>query len=934
MKHWHSKALEELLSELDSSHKGLSQKESRERLEVYGKNQLQPPRKKSLLGRFFAQLQDPMIVVLLFAAGLSYLSTGGEDWIDSCIILLIVAVNSFIALSQEDQAEKALEALKQMSSPKARVLREGTESEVYAEDLVLGDVILLATGDRVPADARILKSSGLELEESSMTGESTSVEKRLLSALPEDTPMADWENMLFSGTLVMGGNGKALVVATGMDTELGKIASLLEQAPEPITPLQVKMAEVSRTLSMLCLGICGIMFALGLAQGRDLLSMFLTAVALAVAAIPEGLPAVVSIVLALGMSRMATRGAIVKKLPAVETLGSASVICSDKTGTLTQNKMVVQEAFVLSGTRKKDALHCAILCSNASIQWKGGAPMAGGTGTESALILYATREGIDPDKLRELLPKIQEIPFSSQRKLMTTIHPSPHGGYMIFVKGAGDVLLKLCTHTLHGVMNGKDRQSILEQMEQMGKKSLRVIALAQRSIAFLPQKITADTLEQGLTFLGLLGLHDPPRPEAKEAVARCHKAGIRPVMVTGDHRSTALAVAKDLDIYRRGDWVVTGQELDFMPQEVLEQDIANFSVFARVTPEHKMRIVQAWQKAGQVVAVTGDGVNDAPALKTADIGCAMGIAGTEVAKGAAEMILTEDNFQTIVEAVEEGRGIYANIRKAIHYLLSCNIGEILTIFVATLCNFATMPLVPVQLLWLNLVTDTLPALALGVEPVEEGLMEEAPRKKSQSLFDRRFRNSLLWQGTMVGVLTLIAYGLGYLVLYPNHPSRGAMANTMAFATLTLSQLFHSFNVRSEDKSLFTLGMFSNPAMNKAFLLGLALQVSVLTIPPLQAVFDVIPMGSAQWVTVFALAMLPIPICELAKLKAQADKVQGKRVMSKEEVKVQQFYREKQAEAEASAQEQLVSQKLQSMEEEQAHFALAQKGKTKPVLLKK
>ncbi|MFI3255245.1 MAG: calcium-translocating P-type ATPase, PMCA-type [Eubacteriales bacterium] len=888
MNHWHTHSVEELMETFHSSYQGLSQKEREIRLEQEGKNQLDPPTKENIVLRFLHLLKDPMIIVLLFAAFLSLWASGGEDILDATIILIIVLVNNFIALSQENHAEKALEALNNLTAPKAKVYQDGKEVEIPSENLVLGDVIALNTGDKVPADARLIHATSLLVEESAMTGESQAVEKQLISSLPEDTPMAEWSNTLLSGTLILGGNCKALVVATGMETEMGKIAQLLESAPEPVSPLQVKMAEVSKTLSILCLMVCAVMFGIGLIQGEDLLTMFMTAVALAVAAIPEGLPAVVSIVLALGMSRMAEKGAIVKKLPAVETLGSASVICSDKTGTLTQNKMSVEDYYVLSGTRRKDALHCALLCSNAQLSWKGGAPVASGSPTEAALALYAVREGIDRDSLWELLPKVEEIPFSSERKLMSTIHPSPQGGYLVFVKGAPDILVRQCTHTLKGSINGKDRQNILEKVEEMAKRSLRVIGVAQRTIAYIPPKLTPDAVEQGLTFLGLFGLIDPPRPESKEAVALCHKAGIRPVMMTGDHRSTAIAIAKELDIYRRGDWAITGNELDFMPQELLEEDIAQFSVFARVTPEHKMRIVQAWQKQGQIVAVTGDGVNDAPALKTADIGCAMGLSGTEVAKGASEMILTEDNFHTIVHAVEEGRGIYANIRKAIHYLLSCNIGEILAIFVATVFHFATMPLVPVQLLWLNLVTDTLPALALGVEPVEESLMSAPPREKSQGLFDQKFTKRLLWQGCMVGLLTLLAYALGYYVLSPSEELRGEMANTMAFATLTLSQLFHAFNVRSEEKSLLLLGMFSNPAMNKAFVLGLALQMAVLTIPALQVVFSVIPMEMAQWVTVFALAMMPLPICEVVKGKEYAKTVQGKRVLSKEEVKSQKL----------------------------------------------
>lgn len=884
MEQWHSRGVESLFTDLNSQYEGLSGKEAKIRLEEGGKNQLDPPKKKNILWRMLAQMKDPMILVLLGAAGLSYVASGGEDWLDALIILLIITVNNVIALSQEDQAQKALEALEEMTSPMANVLRDGKETSIPACDVVVGDVMILQTGDKVPADGRLMKAVSLQMDESAMTGESMTVEKRLCNGLPEDTPLGDWCNMVIAGTLVTGGQGKALVVATGMDSQLGQIAGLLQESPEQLSPLQIKMAEVSKNLSFLCLAVCGLMFGIGLIQGQDMLTMFMTAVALAVAAIPEGLPAVVSIVLALGTSRMAERGAIIKKLPAVETLGSASVICSDKTGTLTQNQMSVQDFYVLPQTRRRDALQASLLCSNAQISWHGGAPEIRGSPTESALAYYAVKEGIDKDRLHNDYPKVEEIPFQSSRKLMSTIHPNPSGGYLVYVKGAPDVLLKLCTQTLRGRMTSKERQSILEQNEAMARNAMRVIGVAQRSLAFIPPKILAENLEQGLTFLGLFGIMDPPRPEAKSAVTSCYKAGIRPVMVTGDHRSTALAIAKELNIYRNGDWAITGAELDFMPQRILEQDIERFSVFARVTPAHKMRIVQAWQQQGKVVAVTGDGVNDAPALKTADIGCAMGITGTEVAKGASELILTNDNFNTIVSAVEEGRGIYANIRKAIHYLLSCNIGEILAIFVGTVFHFATMPLVPVQLLWLNLVTDTLPALALGVEPVEEGLMSKSPRQQADKLFDKAFSQRLFWQGIMVGALTLLAYWAGFHKLSTPGQDPGAIANTMAFATLTLSQLFHAFNVRSEEKSLLTLGFFSNSAMNKAFVLGLALQLSVLCLSPLQAVFSVVPMTQEQWICVFALAMSPLPVCEMVKAKVRSQTQQGKRIMSQKELK--------------------------------------------------
>ena len=863
MSDWHSRPLEQVMKELDSRPSGLTERESAQRLERLGPNQLEPPRKPSVLARVLGQLKDPMILVLLGAAALSLAASGGEDWLDGAIILIIVLVNGVISITQEDHAQQALEELRRMSSPQAHVLREGRAKKISAAALVPGDVILLEAGDMVPADARVMECSRLQADESAMTGESVPVEKGAHDRLPEEAALGDRTNMVLSGTMITAGRGTALVVATGMDTQMGRIANLLLEDKEGDTPLQRKMGEISKSLSFLCLSVCAVMFGVGLIQGKNMLDMFLTAVSLAVAAIPEGLPAIVTIVLALGVQRMAARGAIVKKLPAVETLGCASVICSDKTGTLTQNRMTVQELWTPAGGHRRDALLAGCLCSDARLEWKAGAPTAVGDPTEGALVVAAAREGVDQEKEEQNWPRTADLPFDSGRKLMSTIHAREDGSWTVFVKGAPDILLERCVAGPRGPLSAQDRRAVLEANEAMAQKALRVIAVARRELHILPPGLEPRAVESGLTFLGLFGLMDPPRPEVKAAVARCHLAGVRPVMITGDHRATAAAVARELDIIRPGEWTVTGGELDFMPQEVLEEDIEKFAVFARVTPEHKMRIVKAWQKRGHVVAMTGDGVNDAPALKTADIGCAMGVAGTDVAKGAAHMILTDDNFSTIVSAIEEGRGIYSNIRKAIHYLLSCNIGEIFTIFAATLLDFGQMPLVPVQLLWLNLVTDSLPALALGVEPVEEGVMEEKPRDAAAGLFDQKFSFRLAWQGLMVGGLTLAAYFLGFTRLAAPG-MEGAVANTMAFATLTLCQLFHAFNVRSEDRSLFAQGALSNPAMNRAFLVGMALQLSVLLVPPLQGVFAVTAMDSAQWLAVFGLAAAPIPICEITK----------------------------------------------------------------------
>lgn len=873
MANWHGQSAAQVLTELESSReRGLSRGEAEARLTRYGPNRLEQTRKKSLPLRLLGQLKDPMILVLLAAAGLSLWAGGGEDWLDAAIILGIVAVNACISLSQEDSAQRALEALRQMSAPQARAIRDGREVRLDAQALVPGDIIRLEAGDLVPADGRILEAAGLETDESALTGESAPVSKEAAGPLPQDTPLAERVNMVAASTVVTRGRCLCVVTATGMDTEVGRIAGLLLEKGESKTPLQKKMGEISATLSFVCLCVCAVMFGVGALQGRDLLGMFLTAVSLAVAAIPEGLPAIVTIVLAMGVGRMAKRRAIVKKLPAVETLGCAGVVCSDKTGTLTQNKMTVTEVWTPQGKGRQEALAIAALCSDAVLTWRGKTPVCTGDPTEAALVEAAARDGLDKAQLEAQYPRKGELPFDSQRKLMTTIHARPGGGFRVLVKGAPDVLAARCrlSPELFRWVNARN--------EAMADRALRVLGVACRELEFLPRELNSRTLEQELTFVGLIGMMDPPRPEAKRAVEQCFAAGIRPVMITGDHKLTAVAVARELGIYRPGDLAVTGEDLDFLPQSALEEEVERFSVYARVSPEHKMRIVKAWQANEKVVAMTGDGVNDAPALKTADIGCAMGRSGTDVAKGAADMILTDDNFATIVAAVEEGRSIYANIKKAIHYLLSCNIGEILTIFCATALRFPQMPLTPVQLLWLNLVTDSLPALALGVENAEEGIMEQPPRDASASLFAGGFAFRLAWQGVMVGALTLAAWFLGWAVLPQGGP--GA-ANTMAFATLTLSQLFHAFDVRSEKASLFHIGLWSNPSMNKAFLIGLAMQLAVLCLPPLQLVFGTVVLTLPQWGTVLGLALTPVAVCEIVKAVGRSKK----RIGSKEPARV-------------------------------------------------
>ena len=869
----------QVLDTLDTDpDQGLTQGEGARRLAGYGENKLEKAKPPGLFRQVLAQLRDPMILVLLAAAALSFFAGGGQDWLDTAIILLIVVFNTVISVSQEDNARKALEALEKLAAPRARVLREGVERRLESTHLVPGDILLLEAGDYVPADGRILWAAGLQTDESAMTGESLPVHKRAGDGLPPDTPLAERKNMVIGGTVVTGGRAKVVVTATGMQTEMGKIAGLLLRQGQGETPLQRKMKEVSRVLSLVCVGVCAVMFGVGMLQHRDILDMFLTAVALAVAAIPEGLPAIVTIVLAVGVGRMARRNAIIKRLPAVETLGCASVICSDKTGTLTKNQMTVLEVWTPAPAHRDRALTLGTLCGDAQ-EGPGGYI---GDPTETAIAQAAAQAGLEKAALERDMPRRGEAPFDSVRKRMATCHALPNGEALVAVKGAPEAVLARCTHLLGAQgprpLTDGDRRRIAQVGGDLAGQALRVLAVAQRLQPALPKSMAAESLEAELTFVGLIGMMDPPRPEVRQAVDRCAGAGIRPVMITGDHKDTAVAIAKQLNIYRPGDKAIDGAGLDFLPQETLEEEIEAFSVYARVTPEHKMRIVQAWQRRGHVVAMTGDGVNDAPALKAADIGCAMGKTGTDVAKGAADMILTDDNFATVVAAVEQGRGIYANIRKAIHYLLSCNIGEILTIFLATLLPVSQAPLSPVQLLWLNLVTDSLPALALGMEPVEKTAMTQPPRGKEEPLFSRAFSRRLAWQGALVGGITLLAYGLGFHLT-----GTFAVANTMAFATLTFSQLFHAFDVRSETTPLFRLGVLSNKAMNKAFLAGAALQAAVLLAPPLQGAFSVVPLALEQWGMVLALALTPLVVCEAAKLlrpkgrkKSQAEAAQGAR----------------------------------------------------------
>ena len=866
---WWQMETKEAARRLETDEKqGLTSQMAAERLAQKGRNELaETDGKKSLFWRFLAQFDDFMILLLLGAAVVSVVISrlsGENDVLDAVMILGIVVLNAALGLFQESKAEKALEALKKMAAPHARVIRDGIVREIPAAEVVPGDLLLLETGDAVCADGRVVESRSLKTEESALTGEALPVEKTAAGGLPEETATGDRKNMVLAGGYVVYGKGKVLVTATGMDTEMGRIAAMLSHTSDSMTPLQKKLEQTGKQLGIGALAICALIFCMGILQEKPPFSMFMTAVSLAVAAIPEGLPAIVTIVLAMGTSRMSEKNTIVRRLSAVETLGGAQVICSDKTGTLTQNRMQVTTWTDYSHREPKNedlretVANLFALCNDCNVS-DGNLQ---GEPTEKALGEYAQSMGIDFAALRRDMPRVGEIPFSSARKRMTTLHKT-EDGWISVTKGAPDILLEKCAFCMEGsgqVPFDSRRKSMARMVNgEMAAQALRVVAVAFRQWSEKPP-LTEEALERNLVFAGMAGMVDPPRPEVKEAVHLCRQAGIRPVMITGDHVLTAEAIGRELGIYQKGDCAVTGAELDKMSDKELETAAETCTVFARVAPEHKVRIVQAFQKRGNVVAMTGDGVNDAPALKTADIGCAMGKSGTEVAKGASDLILTDDNFATIVEAVREGRGIYDNIRKAVHFLLSSNIGEILTIFVAMLLGWAA-PLLPIQLLWVNLVTDSLPAIALGMEPAEENIMERPPRKNTGSLFGDGLGGRILLEGVMIGVLALLAFGIGHV--YFDQEDGYAVGRTMAFAVLSLSQLVHAFNMRGEG-SLGKLPFCSNKWLLMAFVVGVALQCVVIMMPPLAGVFQVVPLNGEQWLLTAALALAPLPLVELEK----------------------------------------------------------------------
>ena len=858
---YHHKTAQEVLQELSSDQtRGLSREEAEKRREQYGENRLQEKKKKSTFQRFLDQFKDVMILILLLAAAVSFFVawTEGEEFFEPLLILLIVVLNAAMGVMQENKAEKALEALKGLSAPHARVIRDGQEQLIDAAELVPGDIIRLEAGDFVPADARLVQSVSLKSEESALTGESVPAEKDADGPVAENAPLGDRVNMVFSGCSITYGTARAVVTATGMETEMGRIANLLEAEAEGQTPLQQKLAQLGKYLGFLALGACGIIFVVGMLNGIPALEIFMTAVSLAVSAIPEGLPAIVTIVLSIGVQRMVKKNAIIRRLPAVETLGSASVICSDKTGTLTQNRMTLVKAWVdgreeteeitaENSSEVRRLLRCAALCCDGSVVFRDGEEQHIGDPTETAIILAAHRNGMEKDALNEEFPRLAELPFDSDRKLMTTVNRMD-GKRIVIVKGAFDVMAQRCT--------AGDVERARTINEEMSAGALRVLAVGYREIDALPEQLTSETLENNLTLLGLVGMIDPPRPEAKAAVAVCRRAGIRPVMITGDHVVTASAIARELGILQTGDRAITGAELDAMTEEQLEAEVEQISVYARVSPENKIRIVKAWQRRGHVVSMTGDGVNDAPALKAADIGCAMGITGTDVAKGAADMTLTDDNFATIVDAVREGRGIYANIKKVVGFLLGTNIGEVVTVFISMLL-WHKSPLLSMQLLWINLVTDSLPAVALGMETVEEGIMDQRPKPREESLFAHGFGLRIVLQGVMFGVLSLIAFRWGEIAA-----GEVAGGQTMAFMVLALSQVVQAFNMRSE-RSLFRIGVFTNHTLNWAALAAVVLVGAVL-FTPLSGPFGLIRLPGTLYLGGLGLILVPLAVMELSK----------------------------------------------------------------------
>ena len=894
-KGWFNKTSQEVEQELKTDYqKGLSSSQVQENMKKYGLNELQEKKKDSLLKKFLEQFKDFSIIVLIIAAIVSGVVgvAQGEGFTDTIIILIVVILNAVIGVAQESKAEKSLEALKKLSSHASKVIRNGKEQVIPARELVPGDLVIIETGDYIAADLRIIEAVNLKSQEASLTGESVPVEKITEKIDGNEIGIGDRKNMLFSSSLITYGRGKAIVVNTGMNTEVGKIAGMLDNAEKQETPLQQKLNDLGKTLGIACLAICAVIFVIGLLQGKEIIDMFMTAVSLAVAVIPEGLVAVSTIVLAIGVQKMVKKHAIVKKLPAVETLGSSTVICSDKTGTLTQNKMTVEKVFCddeLQDVKKvnttedfKKLVYNCMLCNDSRLLEDG---QLAGDPTETALVDMAFKLDYEQSIYREN-PRVEEVPFDSERKLMTTVNKK-NGKYIVYTKGGVDELLKCCNSFLY---KGEVRTSInnyakwiRENNEKMAKDALRVLAFAYKELDHMPSKTEMKTIESDLTFIGMVGMIDPPRIEAKKAVEKCKKAGIKTVMITGDHKIKAVAIAKKLGILKDESEALTGTELEKMTDEELTKNVRKYSVYARVSPEHKVRIVKAWQANGEVVAMTGDGVNDSPALKTADIGCAMGKVGTEVAKEAADVILTDDNFATIVSAVEEGRRIYDNILKVIQFLLSCNVGEVIVLLLATLfapqigqwfgISDITMiqVLLPIHILWINLVTDTFPALALAFDPANKDIMDRKPVKRNEGIFTKGRTFRIIYQGLMIGLLTLSAYLIGLGTTHTAidgltlEQTKIEVGQTMAFIVLAFSELIHVFNIRDNKNSIFKTGILGNGVLILAILVSALLMVVILFIPQLRTIFSIPILPSDNIIETIVLVLSPIVIVEIMKL---------------------------------------------------------------------
>ena len=879
---WFTKSQEAVLKELNVNSKtGLSTEEAKNRLEKYGLNKLKGKPKKSLLQLFLAQLKDVLIYVLIGAAVINIIAHGSEGIPDALIILAVVLINALVGVIQESKAEKALEALQQMTAPKSLVRRNGEVIEINSEELVPGDILIIDTGRYIPADVRLIESANLQIQESSLTGESVPSEKNAdFITSDEKISVGDKENMAFMSTIAIYGRGEGVVVATAMDTEIGKIAKILDEDENMLTPLQIKLEELGKTLGYGALAICGIIFVVGMLQGRQVVEMFMTSISLAVAAIPEGLVAIVAIVLSLGVKSMSRKNAIVRKLPAVETLGAVNIICSDKTGTLTQNKMTVVKTYTLNNLKdisdernqkanvdETELIRSFVLCSDASID--GGQDI--GDPTEVALVVLGDKFNLEKNTLNSEYKRVGENPFDSDRKLMSTLNEEGNK-FRVHTKGAIDNILMRSNRIL---VNGEilpitdeDKSKILKVAENMSDDALRVLGVAFKDV---DTEIAPEEMEKDLVVVGIVGMIDPPRIEVKGSIEEAKRAGITPIMITGDHKNTAVAIAKELGIATDISQSLTGSEIDSIPDEKFAKEINNYRVFARVSPEHKVKIVRAFKKQGNIVSMTGDGVNDAPSLKSADIGVAMGITGTDVSKGASDMILTDDNFTTIVHAIEEGRNIYNNIKKTIMFLLSCNLGEVLCVFFATVFGWA-MPLVPTQLLWVNLITDTLPAISLGMDPGDKDVMNRKPRDPKESFFAEGAGMRAIVGGVLIGILTLVAFYLG-IIHSGDVPIKEAKdgteivtyGRTMAFIVLTFSQLFYSLSMRNSKKTIFEVGFFGNMFLIVSIIISIILQVLLISIPPIAEMFKVTALDPSHWGMVIGLSLIPFAINEIIKV---------------------------------------------------------------------